>query len=81
MSEPEDRNRQLVKDFRQVFVSSAGANVLENLAIQCSESDTTYERDDFGQTAFNEGKRWVMLYIRGKIAEDVFKERQEIAED
>lgn len=56
--------KALIIDFKNTFSSEEGKRVLANLSRLCCENDTTYIDGNSYGTAFNEGKRRVILYIR-----------------
>lgn len=53
------------KDYQEVFGGPHGKRVLADLAKQCFENDLTFVPGESDKSAFNEGRRFVMLYIRG----------------
>jgi len=63
---PEEKQR--VIDYQKTFLSPEGQNVLADLSRVCHESRTTFFGDSERMSAFTEGKRWVILHIRGKLA-------------
>ena len=60
----EELLQQLIMDFQSSFTSESGKRVLDNLSKECYENDLTYVRGDPNGSAFNEGKRYVILHIR-----------------
>ncbi len=71
-----DTVKQLIRDFQGTFGTSEGKSVLENLSGECFENRNTFLSNNQHGTAFNEGKRYVILYIRGILAKDPHIERQ-----
>lgn len=58
----------LISDFKAIFNSDAGTNVLGYLSEQCLERAATFDRNNQYVTAHNEGRRWVIRLIREKLA-------------
>ena len=71
-----DKAKQLIRDFQGTFGTSEGKSVLEHLSKECLECVSTFKSGSQHDTAFNEGKRYVILYIRGVLAKDPHMERQ-----
>lgn len=67
-------------DFGNAFNTEGGKRVLENLSKECLENDLTFVRGQSDSTAFNEGKRYVILHIK-KILAMKPKERQTQAKE
>lgn len=63
-----DERKQKIRDTQRVFLSPEGANVLADLSRLCFENRTTFFGDSERMSAFTEGKRAVMLYIRALVA-------------
>jgi len=59
-----DELRQLIQDYGFCFGTPSGERVLKDLARQCYEDAVTFVPGSSDGTAFNEGKRWVILHIR-----------------
>jgi len=64
---PEER-KQRILDYQKTFLSAEGENVLADLSRVCFENRTTFYGDSDRMSAFAEGKRSVMLYIRALVA-------------
>jgi len=64
---PEER-KQLVLDYHRTFLSTHGQNVLADLSKLCRETQSTFVIGSPDQSAFFEGGRNVMIYIRQKLA-------------
>ncbi len=71
-----DKTKQLIRDFQGTFDTPEGKRVLENLSKECLEGVSTFVPGNQYGTAFNEGKRYAILYIRGVLAKDPNIERQ-----
>lgn len=66
-----DHNKQIQKkldqlrnDYKIVFGSDEGKRVLEDISIRCHESSTTFSKDNSHETAFLEGQRSMLLFIK-----------------
>lgn len=57
------KKKNTVNAFKRVFNSSEGATVLKELKRLCMHDKSTYVKNDTHGTAFNEGKRAVLLQI------------------
>ena len=66
-----DELTELVRAYNRLFASEDGKRVLEDLSRACYESAVTFVNQNPTGTAFNEGKRFVMLHIRRRIATDL----------
>ena len=51
------------KDYKVVFESPEGKRVLKDLMAFCHYRDSTFVPNDVGMSAFNEGKRRVLLRV------------------
>ena len=67
-------------DFHNSFDTEGGKRVLENISKECLENDLSFVRGESDSTAFNEGKRYVILHIRKILARKPEK-RQTQAEE
>lgn len=83
MEEPDAKEKQLISDFRATFLTESGATVLENLSHNVLENQTTFDIKTWNplKSAYNEGARWVLLYIRSMIAKEPSIKRQQTAEE
>jgi hypothetical protein len=77
----EDRTKQLIVDMIGTFDTPEGKRALEELSHFCTEHAPTYKAGDTHGSAFQEGARSVILYIRKIMAKDPNKVKQEIAKD
>ena len=71
-----DKAKQLIRDFQGTFNTPEGKSVLEKLSDECFETKNTFMPNSQYGTAFNEGKRYVILIIRAMLAKDPNIERQ-----
>jgi len=65
---PEEQKKQLIRDYQFTFGSPDGQRVLADLSLQTYENMMTYVDDNPHGTAFNEGRRAVILHIRRLLA-------------
>jgi len=63
-----DERRERILNYHRTFLAPAGANVLEDLSSVCREKRSTFVPGSTDETAFLEGGRSVMIYIRSMIA-------------
>lgn len=68
-------------DFHNAFNTEGGKRVIENLSKECLENDVTFVSGESDSTAYNEGKRYVILHIRRILAKKPHEERQEQAKE
>lgn len=73
----EEEITQLTMDYLNAFTSEGGKRVLENLSRECYENAVTFIRNEPESTAFNEGKRFVMLHIRRMLARKADRPKQD----
>jgi len=59
-----------IKDmYRQTFIAENGEKVLEDLEKRCNMHNSSYVAGDANATAFEEGKRAVILHIHNMLQE------------
>ena len=58
---------QLIIAYKQVFESDNGKKVLEDLEKRCSYHTTTHIKGDSHESAFLEGTRSVVLFIKNML--------------
>ena len=59
--------KQLVINYKQVFTSESGEKVLEDLKKRCSYHTTTHIKGDSHESAYLEGARSVVLFIKNML--------------
>tara|TARA_B100000029_G_scaffold277031_1_gene271521 strand:- start:1857 stop:2069 length:213 start_codon:yes stop_codon:yes gene_type:complete len=59
--------KQLTIAYKQVFESDNGKKVLEDLEKRCSYHSTTHIKGDSHESAFLEGARSVVLFIKNML--------------
>ena len=57
----------LIKNYKIVFNSDDGKKVIEDLEKRCHEFVTTHAKGDSHETAFLEGQRSVLVFIKSMI--------------
>jgi hypothetical protein len=69
-----DHNKQIQKkldqlrnDYKIVFGSDEGKRVLEDISIRCHESSTTFSKDNSHETAFLEGQRSILIFLKAML--------------
>ncbi len=65
-----DEIKQLIMDFQGTFNTPEGKNTLGHLSVELFEHKSTFVPGNQYGTAFNEGKRYAILYIRAMLAKD-----------
>ena len=65
--ELEKKFKQLKDDYKFIFNSEEGKRVLEDLSKRCHESSTTFSKDNSHETAFLEGQRSILLFIKAML--------------
>ena len=67
---PTDSNKaliSLIKNYKIVFNSDDGKKIIEDLEKRCHEFVTTHAKGDSHETAFLEGQRSVLIFIKSMI--------------
>ena len=60
--------KDLVKHYKIVFGSDEGKQVISDLEKRCHYNVSTFSKDNANETAFMEGQRSVLLYIKAMIS-------------
>jgi hypothetical protein len=60
---------ELRKYYQITFGSEEGKQVLKDLELRCHYHATTHTKGDVNETAFLEGQRAVLLFIKGMLKE------------
>ena len=71
-----DKAKQLIRDCQGTFDTPEGKRFLTELSHECFEGRNTFVSNNQHGTAFNEGKRYVILYIRDILTKDPNAVRQ-----
>ena len=59
--------KQLVIDYKKTFGSESGQRVLDDLERRCSFHHTTHVKGDSHESAFLEGSRSVVLFVKNML--------------
>jgi len=62
--------RKLITNYHAAFATNEAKRVLDHLSEFCHENELTFTSDNQYMTAYNEGKRSVILQIRRLIGAD-----------
>ena len=65
-----DQIAQLKVMYKDTFEDNAGKKVLEDLKLRCNWRASSYVAGDANATAFEEGKRAVILHIYNMLKEE-----------
>ena len=65
--EIEKKLKRLQEDYKIVFGSEEGQRVLEDISIRCHERTTTFSKENSHETAFFDGQRTILLFIKAMI--------------
>jgi len=57
---------ELIKIYQRIFKSEDGKNILEDLEKRCNVHNTSFS-NDANETAFREGQRAVVLFIKSML--------------
>ena len=66
---PPEQVGELRKYYRITFGSEEGQQVIKDLELRCHYHVTTHTKGDVNETAFLEGQRAVLLFIKGMLKE------------
>tara|TARA_R110001599_G_scaffold106932_1_gene269010 strand:- start:704 stop:925 length:222 start_codon:yes stop_codon:yes gene_type:complete len=58
---------KLIKDYKICFGSDEGKNILSDLSKRCHEFVTTHDKANSHESAFLEGQRSVLVFIKNMI--------------
>ena len=59
--------KDLIKQYKTIFSSDDGIAVMDDLEKRCFYNVTTFSKGDTNETAFYEGNRNVLLFIKSMI--------------
>ena len=59
--------KELKEDYKITFNSEQGQRVLNDLEKRCHEFVTTFSKDNSHETAFLEGQRSILLFIKAML--------------
>ena len=58
---------ELIKSYKIVFSSDEGKKIIEDLEKRCHEFVTTHDKNNSHETAFLEGQRSVLIFMKSMI--------------
>lgn len=64
---------ELIEDYKVVFGSENGKRVLSDLEKRCHEFMTTHQKGDSHESAFLEGQRSILIFIKNAINKQTVK--------
>ena len=67
MANNNNKLKDLIKHYKIVFGSDEGKSVITDLEKRCHYNVTTFSKDSSNETAFMEGQRSVLLFIKAMI--------------
>ena len=67
MKPTNDNRIQLIKDYKIFFGSDEGKRILDDLSKRCHEYVTTHDKQSATESAFLEGQRAVLIFIKNMI--------------
>ena len=59
--------KELIQNYKTVFKSDDGKMVMDDLEKRCFYNVTTFSKGDTNETAFFEGQRTILLFIKSMI--------------
>ena len=62
--EAEKKLKQLQSDYKITFGSDEGKRVIDDISKRCHEFNTTHVKGDSHESAFFEGQRSIMVFIK-----------------
>ena len=65
--DPNKKLKELKNDYKITFSSEQGQRVLNDLEKRCHEFVTTFSKDSSHETAFLEGQRSTLIFIKAMI--------------
>jgi len=76
-----EKQKQKAQDFKECFATDEGVKTLGHLSEKCREHVATYTAGDALHTAYLEGMRSVIIYIRAQLSKDLGKKTQKEAKN
>ena len=64
MDQASKKIKQLQEDYKIIFKSEEGKRVLNDLSKRCHEFNTTHVKGDSHESAFYEGQRSILVFIK-----------------
>ena len=76
MPSQEDLINQLRETYKKVFESNEGAIVMKDMENRCGYNTSTFSKDSSHETAFLEGQRAVVLFIKSMLTRPPMKKEK-----
>ena len=76
MPSQEEVINQLRETYKKVFDSSEGAIIMQDLENRCGYKTSTFSKDSSHETAFLEGQRAVVLFIKSMLTRPPMKKEK-----
>jgi hypothetical protein len=76
-----EKEKNKAQDFKEAFATDEGIRTLSHLSEKCREHKATYTLDNALHTAYLEGMRSVIIYIRAQLGKDLGKKEQKEAQN
>jgi|TARA_B100001079_G_scaffold239072_1_gene223117 hypothetical protein len=67
MKQTSSKLERLIKDYKFVFSSDEGKRLLSDLEKRCHEFVTTHDKNSATESAFLEGQRSVLIFIKNMV--------------
>jgi hypothetical protein len=74
-----DQKERDAQDIKETFATEHGERVLKLLSKKCRENEPTYTANSALHTAYQEGMRSVILYLRIQLNKDLSKVKQKVS--
>ncbi len=69
-------SKSMIRNYKIVFGTVEGKRLLDDLSNVCYELSPTFIDQNPAGSAYREGRRGVMLYIRDMLKQDTFEKRE-----
>tara|TARA_R100000664_G_C2672620_1_gene84001 strand:+ start:386 stop:619 length:234 start_codon:yes stop_codon:yes gene_type:complete len=76
MPSQEDLINQLRETYKKVFESNEGAIVMKDIENRCGYNTSTFSKESSHETAFLEGQRAVVLFIKSMLTRPPMKKEK-----
>ena len=77
----EQLEKQVIQDFKETFATEHGLRTLERLGKFCKKDAECYAKGDTYETAYNSGRRSVILLIQRQLNRDLGETKQRKAKN
>lgn len=76
MPSQEEKINHLQENYKKVFESPEGAIVMQDIENRCGYKTSTFSKESSHETAFLEGQRAVVLFIKSMITRQPIKKEK-----